>query len=282
MKQYALKSTGVLSRYDYLWRMSPDRWAWEYLRRNPKYIQDAESNSADDISEMTVCHSIKVYKSRVPQTLAARWGLIMMVNPKLKAFDANVVWTETAYPDQIAINVLPRGESEICEIYDTTVSLCHISHFTDHAGREFLLTRGNGCLFQSRCTGISLLSGQPVKMDLRLTDFESYDRKVKAHKEGMRVFGKDPTAETPKWTKRTQILRDGLVALDCLELGMSHKDIAYVLYDKNDVDQNWDETSIRNAVRYLIKRAIALRNGGYSVELLGGHLGPVSEEDFTS
>lgn len=273
MKQYTLNSTGVLSRYDYLWRMSQDRWAWEYLRRNPKFIKDANRCPQSDISELTVCHSIKVYKSRVPQDIAARWGLIMMADPALNAFDANVVWSKTAYPDQVAINVVPRAEGETCEIYDDSVALCRISHFTDANGEEYLLTRGNGCLFQSRCTGLSLLGGKPVKMVLSLPDFQSYDRISKAHKEGMRVFGNDPTAETPKWTKRTQILRDGLVALDCLDLGMSHKDIAVVLYGEDKVACEWDEASMRNAVRYLIKRATSLRNGGYRIELLGGHLG---------
>ena len=30
MKTFTLSSEGVLARYDYLSRLSPDRWAWEY------------------------------------------------------------------------------------------------------------------------------------------------------------------------------------------------------------------------------------------------------------
>ena len=29
MKTFTLSSEGVLARYDYLSRLSPDRWAWE-------------------------------------------------------------------------------------------------------------------------------------------------------------------------------------------------------------------------------------------------------------
>ncbi|MEO1662075.1 MAG: DUF2285 domain-containing protein [Pseudomonadota bacterium] len=274
MKLYTLPENSVTKHYNFLWRMTRDRWAWEYQRREREYIDDATTISPDDVSEIEVCHSIKVYKSRVPQTLAERWGLIMMVDPSLNAIEANAVWTKEAFPDQVAINVVPRAPGEECEIYDKSVSLCKISHFTDAYGNEFLLTRGNGCLFQSRCTGLSLLSGQPVKMDLALPDFESYDRKVKAHKEGMRVFGDDPHAETPKWTKRTQMLRDGLIALDCLDLDMSHREIANVLYGPERVNAEWEHGRMRDAINYIISRAKALRDGGFRVELLGSHLGP--------
>jgi len=274
MKTYTLKSDGVLGNYDYLSRVTRDRWSWEYMRRDPKYIQDAETMTPDDVSEVTVCHSIKVFKSRVPQTIAERWGLIMMVDPKLNALKANAVWTKEAFPDQVAINVVPRAPGETCEIYDKSVTLCDISHFTDAVGREFLLTRGNGCLFQSRCKGLSLLGMAPVKMDLSITDFESYERKIKAQQEGMRVFDDDPSAEPAMWTKRTHMLRDGLIALDCLELGMSQREIANVLYGAERVIEEWDQDRMRDAIKYIISRAKALRDGGFRMELLGSFLGP--------
>lgn len=277
MKTYTLEAEGAVKRYNYLWRMTRDRWAWEYLRRDPHYIEDSKSMAPEDISELEVCHSIKVYKSRVAQTIAERWGLVMMVDPGLNAIDANAVWTASAFPDQVAINVVPRNPGEACEIYDKTVTLCELSHFTDSVGREFLLTRGNGCLFQARCQGLSLLGIEPVKMDLRITDFESYDRKIKAQQEGMRVFGNDPEAETPRWSKRTQMLRDGLIALDCLDLGMSQREIANVLYGHERVDAEWEEGRMRDAVKYLIARATGLRDGGFRMELLGSHLGPAQQ-----
>ena len=103
-------------------------------------------------------------------------------------------------------------------------------------------------------------------MELSMPDFESYQRKAKAHEEGMRVFGNDPAAETPKWTKRTQILRDGLIALDCLELGMTRKEIANVLYGVERVTDEWESGRIRDSVNYLISRATALRDGGFREE----------------
>lgn len=274
MKTFTLNSDGVLRNYNYLSRMTRDRWAWEYMRRDPKYIADAKTISSDDVSEMTVCHSIKVYKSKVPQTIAERWGLIMIVDPTLDALEANAVWSKQAFPDQVAINVLPRASGETCEIYDKSVKLCKISHFTDSVGREFLLTRGNGCLFQARCKGLSLLGMAPVKMDLSITDFESYERKIKAQQEGMRVFAEGPGVEPPLWTKRTHMLRGGLIALDCLELGMSQREIANVLYGADRVKEEWNQDRMRDAIKYIVSRATALRDGGFRMELLGSYLGP--------
>jgi len=274
MKTYTLNSDGVLKRYDYLWRMTPDRWAWEYLRRNEEFLGDATAFDRADISERTVCHNIRILKSRVPQTSAERWGLIMMPDPSKNAIDADVVWNEKAFPDQVEINVIPRGGNNSCEIYDTSVALARISHFTDSIGREFLLTRGNGCVFQTRCHGISLLGMEQVRMKLQISDFESYNRKVKAQQEGMRVFGNDPEAETPKWTKRTHVLRDGLIALDSLKLGMSRREIAIILYGHDKIEAEWSSGHLKDSVKYLVRKAEALRDGGYLIEMLGGHVGP--------
>ena len=94
MKKFTLEENSVTRRYSYLWRMMSDRWAWEYQRRDPNYREDAKDISPGDISEMTVCNNIKVYKSRVSQSVAERWGLIMMVDPNLNAIEANAVWTK--------------------------------------------------------------------------------------------------------------------------------------------------------------------------------------------
>jgi hypothetical protein len=156
------------------------------------------------------------------------------------------------------------------------VPYCRITHLTDRHGREFLLLRGNGCVVQVRCTGLSLLGMEQVRLKLTISDMEAYERKLKAQRDAFDIYGNDFESQTPLWTKRTQILRDGLIALDCLELGMSRREIATVLYGKEAVESEWadDRGSMRDAVKYLVSKAEGLRDGGYLVELLGGGLGP--------
>jgi hypothetical protein len=113
MKTYTLKSDGVLTRYDYLWRLSSDRWAWEYLRRNPEFRRDAATRGDEDISEMTApCAPIRLLRARVPQTLAERWGLMIMPDPDKNGFDADVFWSHPVHPDQVEVHCSPRSEGE--------------------------------------------------------------------------------------------------------------------------------------------------------------------------
>lgn len=278
MKTYSLKSDGVLAKYDYLWRLSPDRWAWEYLRRNEPFKEDAALHSLDDVSEQKApLADIRLLRSTVPQKLASRWGLVFMPNPDLGGIDADAVWLKTAFPDQVEVNCTPRAEERPCNIWDRTIQQCNVTHVTDRAQREFLLLRGNGRVAQIRCTGLSLLGMEPVRMKLQISDMEAYERKLIAQKHAMRIYDNDQDLETPLWSKRTQMLRDGLIALDCLALSMTRRDIAVVLYGDEVVKEAWDDHSMKSSMRYLVNKAEALRDGGYLVELLGSQLGAIVE-----
>jgi len=276
MKTFTLNSDGVLAQYDYLCRLSPDRWAWEYARRNHAFRRDAKTRNPDDIAEKTVCHEIRVLRPRTTQTLAERWGLIFMPDPDLNGFEADAVWSHYVFPDQVEVNCTPRKPAQSCDIWDRTVPNCKISHITDRAGREYLLLRGKGCVAQVRCTGMSLMSIEPVRMKLQISDMDAYEQKLKIQQEAMKVYGDGPDTSEPLWTKTTQLLRNGLVALDCLDAGMKQRDIAAILYGADAVADDWgdDSSSLRSQLRYVIKKAEGLRDGGYQVQLLGARLGP--------
>ena len=173
------------------------------------------------------------------------------------------------------MNCSPRAPGESCDIWDRTTPICKITHVTDLQAREFLLIRGKGCVVQVRCTGVSLRGLEPVRMKLTISDLKAYERKLKAQKAALALIEDGGEPEMPLWTKTTQILRDGLVALDCLELGMSRRDIAVVLNGRQAVEAEWnDETgTMRDAIRYIIKKAEGLRDGGYLLELLGAQIG---------
>jgi hypothetical protein len=280
MKTYTLKSDGVLERYDYLWRLSADRWAWEYLRRNPEFRRDAAMRSAEDISEMMApCAPIRLLRSRIDQTLAHRWGLMIMPDPESNGFEADVFWSRAAHPNQVEVHCSPRAEAEVCGIWERTVPHCQITHLTDRQGREYFLLRGNGCVAQARCTGLSLLGLEKVRMKLTISDVDGFERRMKAQREAFEIYGDDFDQQVPLWSKRTQILRDGLIVLDCLELGMRRREIAIVLYGPDAVDEGWtdDRGAIKDAIRYLVNKAQGLRDGGYLTELLGGQMGPYQE-----
>jgi hypothetical protein len=152
---------------------------------------------------------------------------------------------------------------------------CSITHVTDSAAREYLLIRGKGCIVQVRCTGMSHLSIEPVRMKMQTPDLIRLDRKLKVQKEALRIYGKGPNTSAARWTKTTQILRNGVIALDCLKDGMTQREIASRLYGPATVAADWgaDGSALRAALRYVIRKAEGLRDGGYLVELLGARLG---------
>jgi len=277
MKTFTLESPGMLAAYDYLSRLSMDRWAWEYLRRNPEFRRDAALRRDDEISErMAPCAPIRMLKSRTEQILAERWSLVFMPDPDLNGFEADAVWSRAAFPDQVEIHCSPRAHEEVCDIWERTLPICTITHVSDRLGREFLLVRGKGCVVQVRCTGLPLIGLEPVRMKFTISDIDAYERKAKVQKAALELYGDGPDLSVPLWTKTTQILRNGLIALDCMEKDMSRREIAVLLYGEARVADAWndDKGSLRDAVKYLVRKAEGLRDGGYLMELLGAQIGP--------
>lgn len=274
MKTFILKTERGLAEYDYLARLSPDRWAWEFLRRNRRFRRDAESRSDSDISQRPApCEDVRLLRSRVPQTLAERWGLVFMPDPALDGYHADAVWSLFAFPDQVTVHAIPRAPEERCDIHDRSMREFDVTHITDAAGREYLLLRKNGHVVQIRSIGMSFLGLEPVRINLAIPDLKTYKRRLKLQEAALDVFAAGEQATAPQWTKTTQILRDGIVALDCLDAGMSRRDIAVLLYGAERVTDDW-EGPLKHSIHYLVKKAAALRAGGYLAELLGGEHWP--------
>ncbi|MFN4024172.1 MAG: DNA -binding domain-containing protein [Hyphomonas sp.] len=276
MKTFAIQPNSETASYDYLASLSRDRWAWEYARRNDSLIADAAQRGPSDMSEKRApCADIRILRSRVPQTLAERWGLVFMPGPELNGLEADAVWSHYVFPDQVEVDCTPRNPGQSCDIWDRTVPYCSITHVTDGAAREYLLIRRNGCIVQVRCTGMSLLSIEPVRMKLQISDIVAFEGKHKRQREALRLYREGPDLSAIRWTKTTQILRNGVIALDCLKAGMSQREIASLIYGPGAVAGEWgtDVSALRASLRYVIRKAEGLRDGGYLVELLGARMG---------
>lgn len=275
MTRSDLDSADILEAYDYLSPLSPDRWAWEFLRRNEEFRRDAACVNAEDISEKTApCVDVRLLRPRTDQTLSERWGLIFMPDPERDAYHADAVWNRLAFPHQVEVNCRPRALDQRCELWDRSIPICDITHITDMMGREYLLVRRNGVVVQLCCTGISLLGLEPVKMQLTISDVDGYDHRVKLQKAAFEIYGDGPHPPGPVWTKTTKVLRNCLIALDGLEQGMSHREIAIVLYGSTRVEEDWGGPSMKHAIHYLVKKGQGLRDGGLRKELLGSDLAP--------
>lgn len=254
-----------LPQYDYAWKLSRSRWAWEFLRRNPDFLEDARRHGPNELSVREACRSITIIRPRIDQCDAERWGLAFFPDPSLNGFDANVFWSAGLYPRQVQVQVGPRAPGEVCDIFEKTTSICRIFHLTDTSGRELLLLKGNGCVVQVRCTGMSLLAMEPVRMRFLIDGGESLEQKYRILKEAHRIYGDSSVQEPVTWSRGALILRNALIAFDCHAAGLSLRDTAAVIYGKDRADEAWagPSRSMKDEMRRARDRGIELVGSGY-------------------
>ena len=197
MKTFTLRSEGRLGHYDYLSALSPDRWAWEYLRRNHGFRCDASLIAEGNVSERCIPRfpSVRIIRPRVSQSLAERWGLVFMPDPEKSALEADAVWSHYVYPGQVEVNCTPRKPDQTCDIWERVNGTCTLTHVTDLSAREYLLARGKGFVIQIRCTGMSLLSIEPVRMKLQISDMAAIEKKLIAQKALASIAHRKPDAD---------------------------------------------------------------------------------------
>lgn len=202
--------------------------------------------------------------------MAERWGLAFFPDLEQNGLEADAIWSGGIYNRRVHTHITPRGPNEASEIYDRTVAICRITHFTDMAGREHLLLKGNGCVIQVNCSGMSLLAQEPVKLSMVIDSLEEFQAKLKTLQRAQRVYDPQAEDEIPEWSRHSLALRNALVALDCHDAGKSYFDTATFIYGETRAREAWDSPS--RAMKDEMKRALArgreLRDGGYA-SLLG-------------
>ncbi|MCC0017636.1 MAG: DUF2285 domain-containing protein [Rhodobiaceae bacterium] len=254
-----------LEHFEYASKLSRSRWAWEFLRRNQDFLSDASRHGEEELSVREACRNITIIRPRTDQCDAERWGLAFFPDSSLNGFDANVFWSAGLYPRQVQVQVGPRAPGEVCDIYEKTTSICRIFHLTDTSGRELLLLKGNGCVVQVRCTGMSLLAMEPVKMGFLIEGGVSLEQRYLILKEAHRIYGDGSVQEPVNWSRGALVLRNALVAFDCHAAGLSLRDTAAVIYGKGRADEAWagPSRSMKDEMRRARDRGIDLVNGGY-------------------
>lgn len=116
---------------------------------------------------------------------------------------------------------------------------------------------------------MSVIGPEAVRLKLAISGVEGYERRIKLQKAAFELISDTPFRSDPVWTKTTEVLRNCLIALDGLDAGWSPRDIAIALFGADRVAEDWYGTTMKNAIRYIVKKAESLRDGGYLVELLG-------------
>jgi hypothetical protein len=255
----------VSERYDYMWTLSRSRWAWEVLRRIPEYRRDAADRPEGELETFEACRGIKVIRPLIDQTIAERWGLAFMPDPDLNALEAELFWSDQIYPRKLTVQVSPRQPNEVCEIFERTTAVCRITHFTDRVGREQLVLKTDSCAVQVRCEGLSLVSGQLVRMSVVFDKFGELDHKLKLLERALGLYGTPRLVEKPVWRRDTLALRNAIIALDCIEAGLSQYDCARIIYGIERAEADWKAPggAMKSEMKRAFRKGVHLRDGGY-------------------
>lgn len=256
--------------YSYTWKLSRSRWAWEFLRRNPRFLEDASRHGPNEISYKPACRNITLVRPRCDQAEAERWGLVYFPDILANGFEADVFWSAALYPRAVSVHVRPRQQNETCEIFEETSKLCHILHLTDRIGREQLLLKGNGCVVQVRCEGLSLLSPEPVRMQIVLDGVSDIDTRLRVLAKAREIYNQQTKQPSPVWTRNSKTLCHALIALDCHLAGLSHFETASFIYGPQRASEAWSDPggAMKGEMKRALKKGLRCMNGGYT-ELLG-------------
>ena len=69
------------SSYDYTRDLTAEGWAWEFLRRNPRYCGAWRESCSGDGPETHASGGVRVIESHSRSTEAAAWGLLTFRGP---------------------------------------------------------------------------------------------------------------------------------------------------------------------------------------------------------
>jgi hypothetical protein len=233
----------------YALHLDPDSRAWEYLRRNPRYVRDWVR-----------------YRHRASHRIAARWGLETLVDPQLDARQVSPVWAI----DALSPVMLVRDETESPrkrEITEERFSLWRL------AGRKVLFEGEDGLRFAAYAPGrdVGMRLGDylsdgdrfayqiPAVADVRAAwnAVSAFRALLPTRGGGMCVPLRRPGRADLFHVRALQVL-DGLAA------GASQRELAVALFGSAAVARGWQpDGALRAQVRYLIQRAKALREGEY-------------------
>lgn len=234
-----------VAAYLYVLHLDGPSLAWEYLRRNPEYRRDWH-----------------LHRRRPRQ--ARRWGLRLLEDPDLDARDALPDW----FPDPPGtVLVLPDPDPP----HDAVPF-----RLWDLPGEKRLLHDGRRLLLILR------LAGRTLRFSLspELADGMAYvyavraDRKRESHWRSAgttlatldalvaRHHAAGAAGERPGRTMQLHLRT--LQALDGVQSGASHRQVAQVLYSADAVAERWySDGQLRSHVRRLIARGRKLMQGGY-------------------
>ena len=242
--------------YAALRRAEPAAFAWEWLRRDPRYRA-----AAVGAPRWRGFSSPRVQKA---DPAAAPWGLHAFEDPGLAACAARPVWRRERYARVLVAGAERAGSSQDRFDLARFAGLTSVVRAAD--GEHLLVSDGATSLRLDIVSG-SLLEG-PVRLSYRLAGFAALRGPLETLHALLRLSRTGRLAPRPvRHRNRRLILL--LRATDALRAGATQRELAAGLLSAEAERARWraEAPSLRLRAQRLVKGARAMAGGGYRVLL---------------
>ena len=255
-----------ISAYDYALTLAPSDLAWEFLRRNAQYQRAfrLSRRGSERPGRLSSGHLFVRIRRRTLRSIA--WGLHTFVDPTLPAPEASLCWlTSSAAPILEALCCrAPRSGFDLAianlrSAKSVIVGPGREEHvFFGDSEQTFALHLQGSRASLGPVRTTFLLRGIPDPMMLA-SDFLRVDVLLRA-----------PQSRTRR-SRHRLLLRDALVALDGRRSGVSHRDVATVIFGIEHVREAWSGGGgwLKERMRRALAAGEELRDGGYRRALEG-------------
>lgn len=239
-----------LAAYLYTLRLDGPGLAWEYLRRHADYLRDWRAHQ------------------RGADADPRPWGLHRFEDPAVDARDAQPDWLPDP-PDTLQVHpsLDPSPGAGSFRLWRLP------GHKrVEHDGyRLRLVTRFAACVLRVVLTP-TIEDGMAVAYAFPASEDQVLNRQGADRTQAFLDFSGSHTQTRPGQADLTHMR--SLQALDGAQAGASMKQIAAAIFGTRETDARWHaESELRAQVRYLVRRARRLTQGGYRRLLHPRHLG---------
>ena len=248
---------------DYAYAVGLDRpgWAWEFLRRSPKYQLDWQTHKAS-MPKSRLHRSGAMYCCLRQNCSAANlWGLILFFDPQKTALEIGIHWHSDVIDQQVFCAAIHANDNKMeCESLSRFNGQTYVLSFK---GVEHIIIQRGVISARLRIKGRSFLNDD-CQLIYQIEGLERFNFVAETLSNLRRL--KCDTQPTKATFEQTELrLRECLVALDGYLAGRTYRDIAEVLYGPDRVKEVWtNETRhLKDKVRRAVATGVDYMNGGY-------------------
>src|SRR5262245_30149403 len=246
--------------YAYVLTLCPSDLAWEFLRRNPTYQRDYQLSRRGPDHPCSIGRGRWLTRLRRYPPQYERWGLCPLVDPKCRAPQAALCWTNAASAPVLearAERASPGTPSALS--VESCAAATHI--VLGPAGDELILLRDAERATTLRLAGARASLG-PVNVTFMIPGFPDPRQLAQRFRALQHLITSPKASAAP--SRLRPFLRDALLALDARQIGMSQRAIAALLDGAQADRANLRaKESLRDRVRHVLLRGQQLRDGGY-------------------